>query len=156
MNYDKAFELVIGHEGGYVNNPSDPGGETKYGISKRSYPKLNIAELTLQDAKLIYFNDFWSKMRCDELPAEIRFHMFDAAVNSGVNQAIKWLQETLNVTADGVIGSNTLAAVAKYSAKDIALAYSLRRLEAMTKMRVWESFSRGWTRRIISNLRQLL
>ena len=95
MDFDEAFDILIGHEGGHVDHPNDPGGETKYGISKRAYPDVNIAALTLDDAKAIYREDYWDRVRADELPAELRFPLFDAAVNSGVAQSIKWLQRAV-------------------------------------------------------------
>ena len=87
MNFDLAFSLVIGHEGGYVNDPRDPGGETKFGISKKSYPNLNIRLLTLADAKRIYLRDYWNRLQLDRLPDAVRFDLFDAAVNSGLTTA---------------------------------------------------------------------
>ena len=79
-SFDNAFDRVIGHEGGYVNNSKDPGGETKYGISKRAYPTLDIKSLTLADAKAIYKRDYWDRAQCDALPPGVAFDVFDAAV----------------------------------------------------------------------------
>ena len=83
MNFDVAFDRLIGAEGGYVNHPEDPGGETKFGISKRAYPDVNIASLTREDAREIYRRDYWGRARCDEYHPAIGFQLFDAAVNSG-------------------------------------------------------------------------
>ena len=94
--FDNCFEIVVGHEGGYVNDPKDPGGETKYGISKRSYPRVNIAALTLDGAKQIYRADYWDKVRGDELDPGLALITFDAAVNNGASQAVRWLQGALN------------------------------------------------------------
>lgn len=150
--FDQAFERVIGHEGGYVNNPKDPGGETKYGISKRAYPHLNIKTLTLADAKAIYRRDYWERTRCPELPAGVAFEVFDAAVNSGPGQATRWLQRAVGVADDGVIGPITLAAVRRLDPQALQARYNGQRLDFMTRLSTWEAFGRGWARRIASNL----
>ena len=111
MSFATAIERVLSEEGGYVNDIRDAGGETKYGISKRAYPSVDIASLTLDDAKAIYKRDYWDACRCDELPDRIAAALFDSAVNSGRGPAVKWLQQALNVTADGVIGTMTAAAI---------------------------------------------
>lgn len=152
MDFDKAFERVIGHEGGYVNNPRDPGGETKFGISKRSYPALDIKGLTLAEAKAIYKRDFWDRCRCNDLPGGLAFDVFDAAVNSGPGQAIRWMQRAANVADDGVVGPLTLAAVKRIDPEAIQARYSGIRLEFMTRLSGWDAFSRGWARRVAANL----
>ena len=81
MSFSKVIKMVLEHEGGYVNHPSDPGGETKYGISKRAYPEVNIAELTEEDAEELYFNDYWSRIKGEELPAGVACVVMDYAVN---------------------------------------------------------------------------
>jgi lysozyme family protein len=152
--FDRAFEAVLGHEGGYVNDPRDAGGETKYGISKRSYPHLNIAALTLDDAKAIYKRDFWDRAQADELPYRVGFQLFDGAVNSGVSQSVKWLQRAVGVADDGILGPVTLAAAlaVRNSHKLVAL-YNAERLESLTTFGGWPTYSRGWSRRVASNLR---
>ena len=101
MDFNAAFDRLIGHEGGYVNHPSDPGGETKYGISRRSYPGEDIAGLTLERAKLIYARDFWGPAGCDVVPDAAKFELFDMAVNSGVKAAVRNLQRAVGETDDG-------------------------------------------------------
>ena len=152
MDFDEAFDILIGHEGGHVDHPDDPGGETKYGISKRSYPEVNIAGLTLDDAKAIYRRDYWDRVRADELPSELRFLLFDAAVNAGVAQSIKWLQRAVGARDDGVIGPITLAAIADSNPHQISSNFLGQRLKHMTDLRHWDQFGRGWARRIASNL----
>ena len=105
------FRTVIGIEGGYVNDPTDPGGETKYGISKRSYPNLNIANLTVEDAQGIYWTDFWLKLGCDKLNIGLDEFVFDFGVNSGVDHVARKLQAACGALPDGVVGPNTIAAV---------------------------------------------
>lgn len=152
MNYDDAFEKVIGHEKGYVNNPQDPGGETKYGISKRAYPNENIKDLTLNRAKEIYRQDYWNRCDCDQLPLWIRFHVFDAAVNSGVKRASKWLQISVGASVDGDIGAQTIAlARASDPGRTIAKFNGLR-LHFIADLPTWATFGRGLVRRIASNL----
>lgn len=108
-SFDKAIELVLEHEGGYVNNPLDPGGETKYGISKRAYPFEDIAGLTLERAKEIYKRDYWKYDAV--LDQRVANKLLDMAVNMGASQAHKIVQKALGITADGVFGPATLKAV---------------------------------------------
>ena len=152
MDFDEAFDILIGHEGGHVDHPNDPGGETKYGISKRAYPDVNIAALTLDDAKAIYREDYWDRVRADELPSELRFPLFDAAVNSGVAQSIKWLQRAVGVRDDGVIGPVTMVVVKSTTPHKNAANFLGQRLKHMTDLKNWDQFGRGWARRIASNL----
>lgn len=110
MTFDEVMEHVFDSEGGWVRNPADPGGETKYGISKRAYPKEDIAALTMERAKELYRRDYWVPSRCDDLPEAIRLVHMDCAVNCGVGTAAKLLQEACRVAVDGKIGAVTLAA----------------------------------------------
>ena len=152
MTFDEAFEALIGHEGGYVNDPRDPGGETKFGISKRAYPAVDIRNLTLDGAKAIYRRDYWAPVECDNLPAALRFHVFDAAVNSGLRQAVQFLQTAVGVAADGRFGPVTRAAVLAADPASLAAQYSGARLQFMTELLTWPTFGKGWARRIASNL----
>lgn len=95
MNFDTAFERLIGHEGGEVNHPKDPGGHTKYGISKRQYPSVDIAALTLDDAKAIYKRDYWDAIKGDERAYPVAFELFDAAVNHGVGRSLDFFDEVM-------------------------------------------------------------
>ena len=155
MNFDDAFALLIGHEGGYVNHPDDPGGETKYGISKRSYPGLDIASLTLDDAKAIYRADYWDRVRGDELPDSITFQMFDAAVNHGHRNAIRILQAAVGANVDGILGPETIAKTWRTNAVLLAIRFNAARLDFYTTLPTWATFGRGWTRRVAINLRQI-
>jgi len=116
-NFEIAFRDVIGLEGGYVNDPDDPGGETKYGISKRSYPHLDIANLTLVDAKKIYHVDFWLRMMLHELlSSTIACEIFEQGVNMGRSVAITHCQKSISLIkmpliVDGFIGPKTIAAM---------------------------------------------
>lgn len=153
MTFDDAFEKLIGHEGGYGNHPDDPGGETKYGISKRSYPDEDIAGMTLNRAKEIYKKDYWDMCRCSDLPHPVDFIVFDAAVNSGVRRSVVFLQKAVGAVADGYFGPDTMARVRSRTSHQVAAAASGERLEYMTSLYTWPTFGRGWARRIADNLR---
>jgi lysozyme family protein len=101
VTYDEAFDRLIGHEGGYVNDPKDPGGETNWGISKRAYPQLDIRALTRDDARRIYRADFWDRVHGDEMYDGVAFQTFDFAVNSGIETAVRYLQRACGVADDG-------------------------------------------------------
>ena len=152
MTFDEAFKALIGHEGGYVNDPKDPGGETKFGVSKRAYPGEDIAGLTLERAKALYLRDYWDVIHADELPKHVRFAVFDAAVNSGVRQAIKWLQRAVGVNDDGVIGHKTLSAVVAMDPYKLVAVFNGQRLKFMTELNTFHVFGRGWARRVAENL----
>lgn len=152
MNFDQAFEILIGHEGGYVNHPNDPGGETKFGISKRSYPGEDIPNMTLVRAKDIYQRDYWWKAGCDLVPEVVKFDLFDTAVNAGPGTAIRMLQKVLGVTQDGVIGPKTMQAINSMDPERLDKRFNGHRLLHLTGLPTWPSFGRGWTRRIAENL----
>ncbi len=106
-DFDRAFVTVVGLEGGYVNNPADPGGETKFGISKRSYPDLDIVNLTVDQAKAIYLAKYWTPASCDSLPWPVNCLLFEVDVNTGAGTGNRLLQAALHVAADGIIGPGT-------------------------------------------------
>lgn len=156
MNFDQSFEKLIGHEGRYSNNPADPGGETMFGVTKavaRAHGYAgNMIDLPLNAAKLIYKSSYWDKARCDELPDAVRFDTFDAAVNSGVIQAVKFLQRAAGVQDDGVIGPKTLSAVRAMDSQLLDKRLSGYRLRFMTELKNWPPFAKGWAARITTNL----
>lgn len=152
MQFDEAFTRLIGHEGGYVNDPRDPGGETRYGISKRAYPGEDIANLSLARAKQIYLRDYWGPAGCDAVPDSIRFDLFDMAVNSGVSAAIKTLQRTVGETADGKLGPKTLQAIQSMPGARFVARFNGARLLFMTELGTWSTFGKGWARRVAINL----
>lgn len=157
MEFDAAFSRLIGHEGGYSNHAADPGGATRYGITEavaRSHGYTeDMRDLPIELARTIYKNAYWTAVRCDQLPAGIRFDVFDAAVNSGARQAAIWLQRAAKVSPDdGVIGPQTLAAVAACDPTMLRLRYNGQRLAFMASLPNWPAFSRGWARRIAGNL----
>lgn len=160
MNFDAAFDKLLGHEGGYANHPSDPGGETMWGVTKRVAIQSGytgpMRQMPRETAKAIYRKLYWDAVRADELPEALRFDVFDAAVNSGAKQSVKWLQRVLNVEEDGLIGPETIAATKGMNPVAVAAAMNGERLDLMTSLPTWGAFGRGWARRIADNLKSLV
>jgi lysozyme family protein len=154
MNFDQAFDRLIGHEGAYSNHAADKGGATMYGITvavaRAQGYQGDMHMLPINFAKGVYRRAYWDVCCCDDLPASVRFDVFDAAVNSGGSQAAKWLQRALGVADDGVIGPKTLAAA--HACPAIASKFNGQRLRFMTDLANWPQFGKGWARRIASNL----
>jgi lysozyme family protein len=152
MNIEQALKHLLGNEGGFVDHPSDPGGATNFGITERvarAHGYMGgMRELPLSMAIGIYRSDYWSPIKADQLPDALRFHVFDAAVNSGPAQAIKWLQQAAGVERDGIIGPRTLSAASMVS----VAKYSAIRLRFMTDLKTWPTFGKGLARRIADNL----
>ena len=146
--FEQAFSIVIGHEGGYVDDPNDPGGETKYGISKRSYPAVDIGALTLEGAQAIYQRDYWDRMECDALDPGLALVAFDSAVNCGVGRATRWLQEAVGAAADGVIGPDTRAKIKVADPHAVLVAIHAMRIDYMANLPTWSRFGRGWSKRL--------
>lgn len=153
MHFSLAIERVLGNEDGYVNDPNDPGGETKWGISKRSYPDLDIANLTRAQAIAIYNVDFWIPARIAALPDSVAYQALDFAVNSGIRPAIAALQRAAGAAPDGFVGPVTMAAIAAQTPHDLLVLYLAERLEYITNLKNWPHAGRGWARRIAKNLR---
>jgi lysozyme family protein len=156
MNFDEAFHHLLGHEGAYSNHPNDPGGETMWGITKvvareNGYEGL-MKDLSVETAKVIYKAKYWNAVRAEELPPVIRYAVFDAAVNSGPGTSVRWLQEAVGATPDGVLGPKTLAAINELNPDGILRRMLGKRLRAMTNMLGWPSFSAGWARRVATLL----
>ncbi len=121
----RAITIVLRHEGGYVNNPADPGGETKYGISKRQYPSLDIKNLSVKEAEKIYFEDYWMKYGFEAIPYDgLAAKVFDIGVNVGPQRAIRFMQEGAielgaQIGIDGRIGPQTIAAVSMFDEESL-------------------------------------
>lgn len=160
-NKDLIWQFILEHEGGYVNHPSDPGGETKYGITKASYPNLDIKNLTVEDAKEIYYRDYFPKVKGEELlkiSPGLALMVADMAFNAGPGRAAKILQQAVNklagskvLTVDGGIGPKTLAEVQGIVDKEgdgnILLAYREVRQQFYEGLKTFSVFGKGWTRR---------
>lgn len=153
MEFNQAIERVLGSEGGYVNNPADPGGETNWGISKRAYPNTNIKALTRVEAIKIYKADFWDLIHAEELFDGVAYQTLDFAINSGISTAIRYLQKALNVADDGHWGPVTRNAAKAMTESDQIMRLNAERLDFMTRLKNWPDASRGWSRRIAENLR---
>lgn len=156
MNFDLAFERLMGNEGRYSFNPKDPGGETNWGISKRSYPNLDIKNLTEEEAKAIYKRDFWDAMRIEKLPPLMQFDVFDASVNAGRQKASQLLQRSAGVLEDGLIGTASMAAINSMEPSHLLARFVAHRLIHMSSLDTFSTFGRGWTRRCANNLLEAL
>jgi lysozyme family protein len=146
--FEKAAEVIVAIEGGYVNDPNDPGGETKYGISKRTFPGLDIKNLSKQEAVSIYYNDFWTPAKCDKLAWPLCLFVLDTAVHSGQGTAIKLLQRAAGVAADGILGPNTMKAVERQNAYELGALYMAERALCLTGTRNFDKYGRGWLKRL--------
>ena len=151
-SFDAAFDRLIGHEGGYVNDSRDPGGETNWGVSKRAFPDVDIRRLTRDGAKAIYRSHYWTPIHADLLPAALAFQAFDVAVNHGVGRAVKMLQQVAGAQVDGILGPVTLAAIELHDPADLVLRFNALRLRFYTDLDGWKTFGKGWTRRVAGNL----
>jgi lysozyme family protein len=160
----RAVDLVLAHEGGYTADPRDRGnwtsgvvgqGElrgTNFGIAAHAYPTEDIRRLTPQRARELYHRDYWQRVRGDELPPAVAVVVFDAAVNSGVGRAARWLQGAVGVAVDGQIGPRTVAAARAQDAQQVAVAVTQARLLFLTALATFPTFGRGWTRRTLETL----
>lgn len=147
-NFDKAVTMLLRHEGGYVNDPSDPGGETKYGISKRSYPDEKISDITKSRARDIYFKDYWQPCGCEELPSGIDIMIFDCAVNQGRSFAVRTLQHSVGTTVDGILGPKTRAAAIQANTSHVLREFASRRGVRYGSLPTFDRFGLGWMRRL--------
>ncbi|HWP59514.1 MAG TPA: glycosyl hydrolase 108 family protein [Candidatus Acidoferrales bacterium] len=152
MDFDTAFDRTLGHEGGYTNDPEDPGGETNWGISKRSYPDVDIKNLTRDGAKVIYQRDFWAPV-ASKLDDALVYQLFDAAVHHGIGNAIRMLQRAVGVADDGYWGPVSQVAYDRMDPNDALLRFLAERLDFMTRLSNWGHNARGWARRIAQNLK---
>lgn len=166
MDFDKAFERLIGHEGKFTDNPKDDGNwtggkqgrgqlkGTKYGIAAASYPHLDIKNLTLQQAKAIYREDFWDVI--GQAHGAIKFQLFDAAVNHGRGNAVRFLQRAVKAADDGTWGPRSQAALNDMQQRnghnDVLLRFMAYRFKFWASLSKFDAFGRGWTNRGADNL----
>lgn len=151
-NFEQAFNRLLSSEGGYINDPADPGGETNWGISKRSYPDLDIQHLTREDAMAIYKRDFWDVLGEEAHPA-IKFQVFDFAVNSGIATAIRKLQSAIGVADDGHFGPVSAAKLKAMDVSDVLMRFVAERLDFWRRLSTWPRFGAGWAGRAAADLR---
>ena len=155
-NFDKALTLMLAHEGGYVNNPHDPGGMTNLGVTRKAWEAYTDHDATEADMRALtpakvapfYRDKYWNAVRADELPSGVDYAVFDYAVNSGPIRAIRSLQHSLAIPTDGLIGPRTLKA-AGMSAPSIVIDNLCReRIEFLYRLATFKTFGRGWIRRV--------
>jgi len=148
-SFDFAVKIILEEEGGFVNNAKDPGGETKYGISKRQYPDVDIINLTEEQAIDIYHQDYWNPVSGDDLPKPLALCVFDCAVNQGVGAAIRLLQSSLGATVDGVIGPQTRTLIRQKPGKRLINDFMAWRGVKYAGTRNFDAFGHGWMKRLM-------
>jgi lysozyme family protein len=157
-NFELCLKKMLAHEGGFVNHPKDPGGMTNLGVTKRVWEEWvghdvdekQMRALTPETVAPLYKRKYWDAIRADDLVAGVDYCVFDVAVNSGPGRAIKFLQSSVGVTVDGGFGPTTLVAV-KEAEKDptrLIELYCAKRLEFLQSLKTFETFGKGWSRRV--------
>jgi lysozyme family protein len=146
--FNYAVNEVLRSEGGYSNDANDPGGETNFGISKRAYPGVDIANLTKEEAIAIYYRDYWLASKCDRLPPALASVVFDAAVNQGVERASRMLQAALGVTVDGIIGPQTIQR-ANMIPKTAVVDFTTQRILHYAGLPTFGRYGKGWVSRAV-------
>lgn len=160
-DFERAHEFVARWEGGFVDDPQDPGGATKWGITIRTLiakgldlnndgavNRKDIHDMTPEQALSIYRIDYWERARCPELPFPVALVHYDAAVNQGVSRAVRFLQQAVRVRVDGVIGPVTLAAVRRAEVRGLVTEYCARRAVHYSSLAIVTRFGLGWFRRL--------
>jgi lysozyme family protein len=150
--FDEIIEHVLQHEGGYVNDPTDLGGETKYGITKRFYPDIDIKNLTIDDAKAIYKADYWDKNKVESLPQNLWHIYFDMCINMGKRTAVKVLQRAAvnkgrKIEVDGGLGPMTIGALDGVELERVRAFRVKYYVDLVTKKPEQEKFYFGWFKR---------
>jgi lysozyme family protein len=152
MKFDQAFETLLKHEGGFSDHAADPGGKTRFGVTEAVAREVgyrgDMRELPLDLAKRIYKDKYWDSVQAEQLPAAVRYAVFDAAVNSGPTQSIKWLQRAVGAEDDGILGPRTLSFVNAANPDSLRARLLAQRLRFMAKLTNWPAFGRGWATRI--------
>ncbi|TDX30771.1 putative peptidoglycan binding protein [Modicisalibacter xianhensis] len=155
-DFNTAMDRVLGHEGGYVDHPDDPGGRTNWGITQRTALANgylgDVRHLTRDQAKEIYRTAFWQRVKADQYDFALAFNLFDAAVNHGIGNAIRMLQRAVGVADDGIVGPVTLGAINAMCVDDALLRFNAERLRFYTKLSTFGTFGRGWVNRVAGNL----
>ena len=156
-NFQKCLEIILHHEGGYVNHPKDPGGETNLGVTKRVYEEWggnkDMKDLTVEDVAPIYKKNYWDRVKGDSLPTGLDLCIFDFAVNAGPGRAAKMIQKMIGVTVDGGIGPMTLQALGIYEEEvggvaEVIIEYQKQRQLYYESLKNFDTFGKGWTRRV--------
>ena len=157
-NWQKSFGLMLASEGGFVNHPRDPGGMTNLGVTKRVWEEWvghevdekQMRALTPETVAPLYKRKYWDAIRADELVAGVDYCVFDVAVNSGPGRAVKFLQSCVGTNPDGGFGPATMAAVKEAEKEPARLIelYCAKRLEFLQSLKTFETFGKGWSRRV--------
>jgi len=155
-NFDLALSELLKHEGGYVNNPKDPGGMTNLGVTRavwesyvgRESSEKEMRALTPAQVAPLYKRKYWDAINGDSLPSGLDLCVFDCAVNSGVGRAAKMLQGVLGLTQDGSIGPKTLEACKKFSSKDLVDKFCSARQDFLESLPTFKTFGKGWSARV--------
>jgi lysozyme family protein len=163
-NFDKCLEMLLSHEGGFVNHPEDPGGITNLGVTKKVYDEWTgresteqeMRDLTPDDVAPIYKKNYWDRVKGDSLPSGLDWACFDWCVNSGSGRPAKAVQRAVGATQDGAIGPQTLGLIMEKDPEEIInYVYGVRQ-DFYKSLKTFETFGRGWTRRNKETLHQAL
>ena len=150
-NFDECLKMLLHHEGGYVNHPKDPGGETNLGVTKRVYEKWggtkDMKDLTVEDVAPIYKKNYWDKCKCNDLASGLDWAVFDWAVNSGPGRSAKAVQKICGASQDGAIGPKTLALVNGQDTQYMVEEFGKIRQNFYESLSTFNTFGKGWTRR---------
>jgi lysozyme family protein len=151
-----AMDALLKHEGAFVNHPADPGGMTMLGVTQRvweewvGYPvgEQEMRSLTPEKVAPMYKQKYWDKIHGDDLPSGVDMAVFDCCVNSGPGRAAKMLQKVLGVTQDGAIGAQTLFKATNVDSSKLINDYNAERLAFLQALPTWDTFGKGWGRRV--------
>lgn len=157
LTFQQIFDRLIGHEGGYVNDLQDPGGETNWGVTKRTAMANgytgNMKTMTRQQAYEIYRRAFWLRYNCEQMPDAVAYQFFDAAVNHGFGNASRMLQRAVGVLDDGIIGKYSIEAINRNPISDTLMVLNGERLNFYTRLKNFDRYGKGWVNRVAQNLR---
>ena len=163
-NFDKCLELLLHHEGGYVNHPRDPGGETNHGVTRLVWERWvgrplkddEMKNLTQADVAPLYRHEYWKILKGDDLPSALDFFLFDWGVNSGTSRSAKALQGIIGAVQDGGIGPKTLKMLEEHDTKEVLQTMHDKRQGFYEGLKTFDTFGKGWTRRNKEALEQAL
>lgn len=146
--FDEAISWILGAEGSFVDDPRDPGGATKYGISKRAHPEVDIAALTIEQARDLYRQDYWEQLNCDQLPTALAVALFDGGVNHGLIPSVRMFQKALHTVEDGIMGPVTIDRAKHGAVEAILPNYLSYRADLYRRLGNADVYFRGWAVRL--------